>query len=304
MFKCKYCDKEFEKSTAMAGHISHCEKNPNKDKNCKSWQNSFNKISKTIKEKNVQYKQLHPEKYIIQEYKCNCEKCGKEYVINVTQDQFEKGMYKKRCSSSCAHSRIHTNETKEKISKSTKLSAHKKLRICKCCGKQYTFIKGITTKMVCSKECSEYMRTHRKEFLSEDTIKKLSEAGKKAANNSFNLKRSKAEIYFANLCKNKYNNVLTNERIFNGWDADIILPDFKIAVLYNGKWHYEEISKKVSLAQIQNRDKIKIKEIENCNYVPYIIKDLNKFNKEFVEEQFKIFSNYIDNLNKETLDTK
>ena len=37
MFKCKYCDKEFEKSTAMAGHISHCEKYTNKVKNCTSW---------------------------------------------------------------------------------------------------------------------------------------------------------------------------------------------------------------------------------------------------------------------------
>ena len=38
--------------------------------------------------------------------------------------------------------------------------------------------------------------------------------------------------------------------MFNGWDADIILPDYKIAILYNGKWHYEEISKQVSLIQI------------------------------------------------------
>ena len=32
--------------------------------------------------------------------------------------------------------------------------------------------------------------------------------------------------------------------IFNGWDADIILTDLKIAILWNGKWHYEKLTKK------------------------------------------------------------
>ena len=62
---------------------------------------------------------------------------------------------------------------------------------------------------------------------------------------------------------------------------------------------YEEISKKVSLKQIQNRDHIKIEEIKKCNYIPYIIKDVNKFNKKFVEEQFEIFSIYLEKLNRE-----
>ena len=84
--------------------------------------------------------------------------------------------------------------------------------------------------------------------------------------------------------------------MFNGWDADIILPDYKIAVLYNGPWHYIQISKKVSLSQIQNRDKIKIEEIKKCGYIPYIIKDEGSFNKEFVEKQFEIFVDYIRNI--------
>ena len=86
--------------------------------------------------------------------------------------------------------------------------------------------------------------------------------------------------------------------MFNGWDADIILPDYKIAILYNGKWHYEEISKQVSLIQIQNRDKIKENKIRKYGYIPYIIKDLNKFNKTFVEEQFNLFLEYIRNISR------
>ena len=35
MFKCKYCNREFEKLTVLAGHISYCKENPNKKKELK-----------------------------------------------------------------------------------------------------------------------------------------------------------------------------------------------------------------------------------------------------------------------------
>ena len=46
MFKCKFCNREFEKSTALAGHISHCKENPNKkrtDESYKKWSNTGTK---------------------------------------------------------------------------------------------------------------------------------------------------------------------------------------------------------------------------------------------------------------------
>jgi hypothetical protein len=106
-------------------------------------------------------------------------------------------------------------------------------------------------------------------------------------------KRSKNEIYFYELCKDKFNKVLSNEPMFNGWDADVIIEDIKTAILWNGKWHYEKIKKEHSVEQVQNRDKIKLMEIENMGYKSYVIKDLGKANKEFVEKEFKKF---IDNL--------
>jgi hypothetical protein len=90
--------------------------------------------------------------------------------------------------------------------------------------------------------------------------------------------------------------VLSNEPIFNGWDADIIIEDYKIAVLWNGKWHYEKITKKHSVAQVQNRDKIKIKEIIKTGYTPYIIKDMGRENKEFVIEEFNKLTRHITSL--------
>lgn len=106
-------------------------------------------------------------------------------------------------------------------------------------------------------------------------------------------KRSKNEIYFAKMCIEYFNNVLVNENMFNGWDADVIIEDIKTAVLWNGVWHYKKITEKHSVKQVQNRDKIKLKEIKNCGYTPYIIKDMGGENKKFVDTQFNIFINKI-----------
>lgn len=119
--------------------------------------------------------------------------------------------------------------------------------------------------------------------------------GKKSAQLQSTIRRSKNEIYFANLCKDKFKNINTNKAIFNGWDADIILPDHKIAVLWNGAWHYKKITQKHSVKQVQNRDSIKIKEINNCGFKSYIIKDMGKSNKKFVEEEFAKFLLFVKN---------
>lgn len=108
-------------------------------------------------------------------------------------------------------------------------------------------------------------------------------------------RRSKNEIYFCELCESYFKNVTHNESVFNGWDADIIIEDIKCAILWNGIWHYKQISKTQSLEQVQARDKIKVDQIVKCGYTPYIIKDLGRYNKEFVEEQFEIFKNFISN---------
>ena len=116
--------------------------------------------------------------------------------------------------------------------------------------------------------------------------------GKASAAKQAETRRSKNEIYFAELCKEKFENVETNKPIFNGWDADVILPDQKVAILWNGKWHYQKITAKHSVKQVQNRDKIKQKEIEKAGYKLYVVKDLGKYNKSFVEKEFKKFLKY------------
>ena len=108
------------------------------------------------------------------------------------------------------------------------------------------------------------------------------------------VKRSRNEIYFAELCGQHFNTVLTNECIFNGWDADVIIEDIKMAILWNGKWHYEKIMKNHSVEQVQNRDMIKLNEIKKAGYKSYTIKDMGSYNKNFVEKEFNKFYNSIN----------
>lgn len=59
--------------------------------------------------------------------------------------------------------------------------------------------------------------------------------------------------------------------------------------MWNGIWHYRQISKTQSLKQVETRDNIKISIIEKYGYTAYIIKDMGKYNKTFVEQEFEIF---------------
>lgn len=170
---------------------------------------------------------------------------------------------RKFCSSECAKKQ-RADKLKEVFEKK-----------CENCNNTFHVYKKRLKQRFCGKSCSS------------------SNNGRKGGLNSVQGKRSKNEIYFAALCKERFDKVLMNEPMFNGWDADVIVEDFKIAVLWNGKWHYEKITESHSLIQVQNRDKIKIKEITNSGYKPYIIKDMGKENNEFVKKEFEKFLKYI-----------
>lgn len=160
------------------------------------------------------------------------------------------------------------------------------IRTCTICSKEFV-VKGYSKKKYCSSSCYD----------GSDLKKEIGRKfGLKSAEIQKENRRSKNEIYFFDLCKEKYNEVLNNEPIFNGWDADVVITKYKIAILWNGKWHYEKITKKHSVKQVENRDKIKIKEIESCGYLPYIIKDMGRENKDFVEKEFEKLTGYISSL--------
>lgn len=159
-------------------------------------------------------------------------------------------------------------------------------KICEKCNISFSLTGIGKNRRFCSKEC----------YNKSDELREL---GRKFGIYSSQIqketRRSKNEIYFHSLCEKEYE-VLNNEVMFNGWDADVIILKYKIAILWNGIWHYKKIKKEHSVKQVQNRDNLKVKEIESCGYIPYIIKDMGRENKDFVESEFKKLTGYISSL--------
>ncbi len=208
----------------------------------------------------------------------HCKKCN-----NILEYKKRKNKF---CNSSCAASftnigRIRSNKSKEKTKASIANyynSLPKRFNYCIECEDLFVITWKTSRNKFCSNKCRNKSRKRH------GTIN-----GRKSAAIQAKNKRSKNESLFAVLCAEYFGNIKTNEPIFNGWDADVIIENLKIAVLWNGVWHYKKITKKHSVNQVQNRDKIKIKEIKKAGYTPYIIKDMGSYNPSFVKEEFKKF---------------
>lgn len=213
-----------------------------------------------------------------------CENCGKEHEGSYGSGRF--------CCQSCARS-FSTKKNRltinNKISKSLvkigKENYNNQPKLCCICNNviPYQYRKRST----CSNICKELLL--QQQFSNYSSLGGLSSAKSQQ-------KRSKNEIAFCTECEKYFGekNVLHNEPIFNGWDADIILPQYKVAILWNGPWHYRQIARNHKLKQVQNRDQIKINEIRKCGYKEYIIKDNGKYN---LDKVLLEFNNLLDYLN-------
>jgi hypothetical protein len=256
----------------------------------------------------------------IKEFQVFCNKCNKSFIVKEREKLYPKKQ-KYFCSRYCANSKIQTSdinlkrsntlreywinqyklfpdkyvELNGKISKTdSQEEFYKKLyngiliRNCPKCSiplKYTTFVslhRSTFNNSIC-KKCRKQIQLENGHF---------TKMGQNSARTQSQNRRSKNEIAFADLCKTRFNGVLTNNQMFNGWDADVILPNEKIAILWNGKWHYEKLTNNHSVIQVQNRDKIKLDEITKFGYIPYVIKDMGKFNMKFVNEEFKKFMEF------------
>jgi len=120
--------------------------------------------------------------------------------------------------------------------------------------------------------CNKYFIGNRKTCSDNCLSIRYSNIGKDNASKT--IKRSKQEIELYNLCKNHFTNVTHNTQFFNGWDADILIHDINLAILWNGPWHYQEMDGlQHSLKQVQNRDNIKINEIQKLGWNYIIFED-------------------------------
>ena len=270
MYHCKFCKKEFDNNHKLNGHIGHCKSNPKYDP---KRYNTSGLLKGSIKQERFKFK-------------FTCVKCGNSYELELSKNQLEKEEFRKHCSIKCANQRKISQETKNKISESASKHKHADItKICKNCKKEFAVKYSKRIKTFCSRSCSaKYNNRQHPEIGKNGGIKSA----------LMRCKRSKNEILFAQLCQLIFSDVKTNENIFNGWDADVIINDIKVAVLWNGVWHYKKITKKHSLEQVKNRDAIKIKEITNAGYIPYVIQDMGKYNPDFVKNQFEQFKKYFN----------
>lgn len=225
------------------------------------------------------------------------EKAGRESEYNAnpnrcTQCQVNLSYNKRKnkfCSRSCSvsyNNRKRTITTAQREQVSLKLKGRTRIeRIIKqCMSCSVTFEVPCNSKRkYCTSRC----------YVSSEKGRQLASLGGRIGC-AMTGRRSKNEKYFAELCKlHLPYDILENERMFNGWDADVIIPELRIAILWNGNWHRQKITKKHSPLQVQNRDRIKIKEILLKNYKPYVIEDYGKHNPPFVKKEFEKFMEYI-----------
>lgn len=201
-----------------------------------------------------------------------CKNC--QIIYEQTFDRYKRGYFHSLCSQKMDAVQL---QKKKGITYVTK--------ICKHCEKSFTVAKNFSKNVTCSLTCKSLYRKN------PIYIEQQRENGKLSLLSL--CRRSQNEIYFAELCKKHFSNVLTNEPLFEGFDADIVLPNLKIAIHWNGVWHYKPIRKGMDIEKIRLRDILKDKIIREHGYTPYTIKDLGSHDKKFVEEQFTKFLNYV-----------
>ena len=108
METCKFCGRELKNKHALKAHEFRCKSNPNYEENEKSYTETMKKLQEGSRRK--------PSAYF--DYTSNCQKCGKEFTQRTTQSIINQNKHQKCCCSKCAHSRNHTDETKQKVSNS------------------------------------------------------------------------------------------------------------------------------------------------------------------------------------------
>lgn len=157
VYCCKFCGKEFNKKQAVAGHQTFCKSNPD--------------YNKTIQKLKTTFSDKRNIKNPISEYNIICPKCGIIHVEKITKNNFEKGNYKKYCSSFCAHSAsgAKTIKIKQKISTSIKEIVDTKLvsKICKKCGNSFETNIIAWNNVIC-KKCKEQERLNKRNIILKD----------------------------------------------------------------------------------------------------------------------------------------
>ncbi len=248
------------------------------------------------------------KQFISTKQKITCDNCGIE-IIRTKKEINEKYNF---CSHSCFATfnnakrtqEGYTSKGKTKKSKCTECGTDIEINVnsgsylCEPCReKQVKIVKERNAvEKICPLCNNTFTDQQYKKYCNNCQHEAFRRAGCASAAKRADTRRSKNEMYLAELCQKEFPNVTCNQPIFEGWDCDIQLNDYKIAIHWNGQFHYVECGGYHSLKQVQARDKVKQAIINKLGWTNYIIKDMGKYKKEFVEEEFEKLKEFIRRL--------
>ena len=293
---CEKCGKEHDGSYGSGRFCSrHC---ANKRSISKKQRELISKLTKARSKK--EYKPILETRI--------CEKCAKEFVVDVKKENKKKP--KRFCSRSCANGHIISEETKEKISKSskrffnTKEGKRKAKKVGQKLKQQYIdnpelrllqaerIMKAqgnsnpsriIFTCPVCGKQLELRPYEARKRKFCSGHCRNI------VNNEKITGSRSKAEIMLEEFLKENYPQIKfkTSERdLLQGLELDFYFPEIKFAIEWNGIFHYRDVGHNIKAIQKKDEQKKQLcieKDIEL-----YIVKDMTSHKKSILQEIKKI----------------
>jgi len=149
MFICQYCHKECRSKGSKSAHERFCKLNPDYESNIKVHVEKVSKFGVEAFKKAKAERTKNDPLNQIKTYTLICNKCGKEYNLDLRIRDYNNSNYRKTCSNKCAKGHIHSKESKEKVSQTlkSKIWTH----YCKECGKEFN--SRSTSNNVLCKEC-------------------------------------------------------------------------------------------------------------------------------------------------------
>lgn len=219
----------------------------------------------------------------------SCVFCNNQIV----KKSWEKKVF---CNRSCSAAynnklRIRSVESKSKTSQKLKEYNSKnpkpvitRTRKCVICSNEFVY--KHSGRRACNSECSTKLKTIN-----------ARKGGIATSSLPFHIRcRSRNEKYFADLIHQRFPQTITNKRIFDGYDADIIIQDLKIAIHWNGPFHYRIIFTAEHFSKIVSRDILRYEAIQNAGFINYIIDDRHNqgFDKQKVQDEFDSFIVWLD----------
>jgi len=251
-----------------------------------------NQILAKIKHNELRFcSQVCQHQHLSKELIKECAFCGK--TIKKKQSEVNKSksnLFFCDCSCSAKHrnpnrtiSEKQKKKTRESLLKYYAKKGHKyHVSNCLVCGKEIKSRKFL--KKTCSQEC---YKIHQRKSGEKGGIK--ASTGLKAERF-----RSKSERLLYDKIKTIFPDAVHNQWIFDGYDADIIIPSIKVAIHWNGPWHYRVIISEKHFESIKKRDLERYQSIINADYQNYIIKDITGiFKPKNVELEFQTFLNWL-----------